>query len=149
MFKVRDIVPHSGEMVLVENIVSHSDDSIVAVTVIRESSPFYRPGSDPVTGGVAGVPSWVGLEYMAQTVAAWSGLREREQGGAPRSGFLIGVKRYTASKPVFPTGSRLEIEARVRDRHGSLAVFECRISAEEIEVEAVLNVVEGELMEES
>ena len=73
MKDVREFLPQSGAMVLLDEIGFHDDKRFVAVTTIRESSMFYRPASDPLMGGLAGVPSWVGLEYMAQAVAAWAG----------------------------------------------------------------------------
>lgn len=137
MIEVKELVPHSGQMLLIDEIVSRDQQKLVARTTIREASPFYRAAS--------GVPSWVGLEYMAQTVAAWSGLRARERGEEPGPGFLIGAKKYKANQPAFPLGSQLEIEARLRDQHGSLGVFECRITSGEIESHGVLSVYEGEV----
>lgn len=142
MLKIEDIIPHSGDMILIDEIVSHNGENLIATRSIRESDPFYRPGTDPVMGGTAGIPSWVGLEFMAQAVAAWSGLRVRAEGGKPRSGFLVGAKKYRSSAAVFPLGCQLEIEVRLRDRHGSLVVFEGKIVSDEIEAEAVLNIYE-------
>lgn len=144
MVDVRQVLPHSGEMVLIDNILSHDENLIVASTRIQEGCPFYRDGTEPMMNGTSGVPSWVGLEYMAQTVAAWNGLRARAKGEGPKSGFLIGAKSYQTNRAVFPLGSELRIEAQLQDHHGSLKVFQCQITAEDTEIQAVLSVFEGD-----
>ena len=144
MIDAREVLPHSGEMVLIDEIVSFDDDRIVARTTIREGCPFFRSSQSAVTGGVAGVPSWVGVEYMAQTVAAWNGLRARAEGQAPKSGFLIGTKKYQSNRALFPLDRQLTIEASLQDKHGPLGVFECRLHSQEIEVEAILSIYEGD-----
>lgn len=146
---IRDVLPHSGEMVLLDEIASQHERGMVALTTIRESSPFFRAATDPLMGGVAGVPTWVGLEYMAQAVAAWSGLRARAKGERPPSGFLLGSKKFQAKKAVFPLAHQLRIEVTLQDTHGSLALFDCIIQADDVEVEAVLSVYEGELPSQS
>jgi predicted hotdog family 3-hydroxylacyl-ACP dehydratase len=144
MINIEEVVPHSGEMLLIEEIVSHDEDSMVALTTIRESSPFFRHEDDPCTGGKAGVPSWAGLEYMAQTVAALSGLRARNRGERTKPGFFLGAKKYEASGPVFALGCRPRIEVELQDKHNNLGVFSCRIEAGDVRVEALLSVYEGE-----
>ena len=144
MRKAKDVVPHSGKMSLLDNIVSHDDRTLSADLVISEASTFFRPSTDPLMNGVAGVPSWVGLEYMAQAVAAWSGLRTLESSEPERWGFLVGVKRYEVSQPVFALGSYLEVSVAASERLGGLAVFDCKITGKDISAEAVLHIYEEE-----
>ena len=53
---------------------------------IGEDSMFFEPPH--------GVPGYVGLEYIAQTIAAHGGLRARAVGEPVRIGFLLGTRRY-------------------------------------------------------
>lgn len=141
---VAELLPHAFDMVLLDKVTSHDETSLIAETIIKESSMFYRPAEDSLTDGEAGVPSWIGIEYMAQAVAAWSGIRERSEGNEPKVGFLVNVKEYSASHHVFPLGSRLSISVTARDKHGPLSVFEGEIEADGITAYAVIGVFEGE-----
>lgn len=73
-FSVAQLVPHSGKMSLLDNIVEYGDDWLSAEVCITADSMFADE---------KGVPGWVGLEYMAQAVAAYAGLQERLNGGRP------------------------------------------------------------------
>jgi len=131
MTNLSEILPHQGSMLLLDEIVSCTEESLTARVTIRESSTFFRDD---------GVPSWVGIEYLAQAVAAWAGKR----GGGPQVGFLLGVKKYTASHPVFSLGTTLTIEVRARDKHDNLGIFEGRIEAPDVSAQGVISVYQGE-----
>ncbi len=65
-----------------------------------------------------------------------------ESGEAVRLGFLLGSRRYKASRAWFRFGERLEITARVVFRDQGMGVFDCRIIGEggELVAEAQLSV---------
>jgi predicted hotdog family 3-hydroxylacyl-ACP dehydratase len=91
-----------------------------------------RVPADAVFGDAAGVPAWVGVEYMAQTVAAWAGCRARERGAEPSIGFLLGTRRYQAEIERFPAGAVLRVEARCELMgDNGLGMFACRILQQE------------------
>ena len=76
-----------------------------------------------------GVPSWVGIEYMAQAVAAWSGARARAGGGSPRIGYLLGSRRYEATVATFAIGAELQVSAQCELLgDNGLGMFDCRIA---------------------
>ena len=58
------------------------------------------------------MPAVIGLEYMAQCVAAYAGLTARQGGRPPRIGFLIGCRELRLDVEAFSVGDRLEVEAR-------------------------------------
>lgn len=60
------LLPHRDPMILLSTAVDYGDDFATAVVHISEASPFF----DAELGGV---PSWVGMEYMAQTIGIWAG----------------------------------------------------------------------------
>jgi predicted hotdog family 3-hydroxylacyl-ACP dehydratase len=90
-------------------------------------------------GGAVG--AWVGVEYMAQAVAAHAGHGARLRGEAVRVGFLLGTRRYQCDVDAFAAGSELVIEA-VRCFHDDegMAMFACRIDAPGAHAEARLTV---------
>ncbi|MGH8758659.1 MAG: 3-hydroxylacyl-ACP dehydratase, partial [Burkholderiales bacterium] len=87
-----------------------------------------RVRADSLLAGPAGVPSWVGIEYMAQAVSAWSGIGQVQRGEALSPGLLLGSRRYEALRPVFAVGSRLRVRAELVWRDADdLAAFDCAI----------------------
>ena len=113
-------VPHRGAMSLLET-VEHCDElGIVARVRVPAGGLFADPD---------GVPSWVGIEYMAQAVAAWSGARARAAGGSPRIGYLLGSRRYEATVAAFAIGAELQVFAQCELMgDNGLAMFDCRIT---------------------
>jgi len=120
---IRSLLPHAGPMVLLERVVSVDEESLLAEVCIRPGSLFCRAG---------GVGAWVGIEYMAQAIGAWSGYAARLRGEAPKLGFLLGTRRYECRRPIFVLGSRLRVHVqRVFQNENGLGSFECVIDDEE------------------
>ena len=120
MFPIESCIPHRGTMRLIDRLLEHDADSVVVETRV----PF-----DGLFLDAAGMPAWVGIEYMAQAIAAWAGVQARGRGEAPKLGFLLGTRRYNCTLGYFERGQVLRIEAR-REVMGDngLGVFACRIS---------------------
>lgn len=100
---LEQFVPHRGAMSLLTRLISVDADTALAEVDITPVSLFARDD---------GVPAWVGIEYMAQTIAAWAGGRARRAGNPPAIGYLLGSRRYSAALPVFAHGCTLRISAR-------------------------------------
>lgn len=114
------LLPHAPPMLLLDEILGHDGDTVVAVATIRADHPFL----DPLT---AGVPSHIGIELMAQACGALAGLRASGTGRAPALGFLLGTRRYSSSARWFGVGERLEVRATETYLDGEMGVFDCRI----------------------
>ncbi len=110
------VLPHSGPAVLLDEILHFDAHGLLAVTTVRHSTAY--------SGADGSLPAWVGLELMAQGVAAFSGC----EAGQARLGLLLGARRYEVSCDSFPAGMRLEIEVipSNRDEDG-FGVFDCSI----------------------
>lgn len=119
-YSIAEVLPHEGRMLLLDELVEYGEEHVVSAVTIRTDSVLCEPG--------LGVPSWVGLEYMAQTVAAFSGVEEVRQGMKPRIGLLLGTRAYKAMVPYFPVGAHLIVrgEMLVRDAD-DLVAFACQI----------------------
>jgi predicted hotdog family 3-hydroxylacyl-ACP dehydratase len=112
-------VPHRGPLSLLDT-VAHCDELGIEAVV--------RVPADGLFNGDDGVPAWVGIEYMAQAVAAWSGARARAAGGSPKIGYLLGTRRYEAAVPAFAAGAELRVLAQCELMGGNgLGMFDCRI----------------------
>jgi predicted hotdog family 3-hydroxylacyl-ACP dehydratase len=120
---IRSLVPHAGPMVLLDRVVSVDENSLLAEVCIRSDSLFCSGG---------GVGAWVGIEYMAQAIAAWAGYTAQLRGEPPKLGFLLGTRRYECRRPIFVLGSLLRVHVlRVFQNENGLGSFECAIDNEE------------------
>lgn len=122
---ITELVPHAGPMCLLDRAVEADDERFVAEVTVPSAGLFSRD-----VGEGLGVGAWVGIEYMAQAVAAWAGWQARRAGEAPRIGFLLGTRRYRCSVPRFPAGQVLRVEIRRNfQADNGLGQFECRIES--------------------
>jgi predicted hotdog family 3-hydroxylacyl-ACP dehydratase len=116
---IRALVPHSGQMVLLDRAISADTDNLCAEVRIHAGS---------ILAGEQGVGAWVGIEYMAQAIAAHAGWLALERGDAVKVGFLLGSRKYEASVSHFALGSVLRVYVhRVLQAENGLGAFECRI----------------------
>ncbi len=118
-YAIADIVPHAGKMCLLDRAIEGDAESMSCEVTIKDDDLFFAHD---------GVDAWVGIEYMAQTVAAWAGWRARLQGGLPKIGFLLGSRRYECTQPRFARGAVLRIDVH-RQFHADNGIgqFDCRI----------------------
>jgi predicted hotdog family 3-hydroxylacyl-ACP dehydratase len=123
---VAEVVPHSGAMLLLDALLHADEDRCTVRATVRPAQLFTD---------AAGMPGWVGIEYMAQAIAAWAGMRERRAGRPPGIGFLLGSRRYACDVPAFPIGSELTIsvQAELTGDNG-LGQFACCLALDGREV---------------
>ena len=133
------LLPHAGPAVLIDEILSNSDTMVRVSAHITPQHPFFVAGR--------GVPAWVGIEIMAQAIAAHAGLTGQREGRPPRQGMLLGSRRYHASTPWFADGDLLTITAQTAFGHeGGMAACDSRIeNANGLLAEATIIIVEGEI----
>jgi hypothetical protein len=91
-------------MLLIDELLHDDLDQVRACVTVRRDQLFVTD---------EGMPAWVGVELMAQTVAAWGGMRRRDAGQQVQLGFLLGTRKYETRVPFFPIGQRVEISARL------------------------------------
>jgi len=116
---IRQLVPHAGAMVLLDSAVSVDADNLCAAVAISDRTMFCR---------AEGVGSWVGIEYMAQAIAAHAGWLARQEGEPVRIGFLLGSRRYECFAPVFARGTLLHVHVHMELKNeNGLGAYHCRI----------------------
>lgn len=138
---IKDYIPHRGKMLLLDKLLQADDEQAIASVRIHSESLFLTD---------KGVPATVGIEYMAQTVAAYSGVKDQQIGQAPKIGLLLGSRRYDSQTDYFRCGDELHIIVQpVYMEDNSLGVFSCRIECEgKTLVTATLNVLQPERIED-
>lgn len=140
-YPISAIVPHTGKMCLLDRAVDGDAESMCCEVTIKDDGLFFKDG---------GVDAWVGIEYMAQTVAAWAGWRARLRGEAPQIGFLLGSRRYECSQPRLALGQtyRIDVHRQFQADNG-LGQFDCSIQLDgQIVASATLTVFEPANAEE-
>lgn len=142
---ITEIVPHRAPMLLLDRVLAYDGERVVCELTLEPNSPFAQAGEN---GGE--VPAIVGIEYMAQTIAAGAGLSAHGKGAPARVGFLLGCRSLTIAVDSFRVGDRLTIEARRTWGGNDLGRFACQVRrGDEVLVEGALTVYQGPLPEEA
>jgi predicted hotdog family 3-hydroxylacyl-ACP dehydratase len=116
---VDELIAHRAPMKLLDRLISASEVAAVAELTVRPDNPFYLAG--------LGLPAYVGIELMAQTISTIDGIIRRNVGAAPKIGFLLGCRRYTARDAYFRDGAKLSISVDRVFTDGTMFSFACRI----------------------
>lgn len=130
---ISELLPHAGDMILLDGVERFDDDSVETVLQVR---------ADGLLSAADGsLPAWVGVEIMAQSVAAFAGCHARQAGQPVELGFLLGTRSYQCNVEAFPAGADLRVRAHrsLQDDNG-MGVFECHLDGPGIHAEARLNV---------
>jgi predicted hotdog family 3-hydroxylacyl-ACP dehydratase len=133
---IEAVVPHRGNMLWLERLVAAADDAVEAAATVPDGAGYLDPQP--------GMPAWLGIELMAQTVAAHVGLRGWRDGKPAKPGVLLGCRRYRSSVGAFAAGAKLRVSARLsyRDESG-FGAYECTIADQRTELaSATLKVYE-------
>lgn len=134
---IAELLPHTGQMVLVDKLLSFSEHGLSAELTVR--------GDGLLFGDQQALPAWVGVEYMAQTIAAYVGLRAKQAGQPIRLGFLLGTRHYASNVGTLPVGTQLTVKVEKILQDEQLGVFDCRIQGDNILITAKLNVYQPPL----
>ncbi len=128
-----ELLPHAGDMILIDGITSFDDEQIYTTLTVKPDGLFSLPDGS--------LPAWVGIELMAQSVAAFAGCHARQKGNPAELGFLLGTRKFECNVEAFPIGSELTIHGiRSLEDDNGMGVFECHIHGPGIEASARLNV---------
>ena len=125
-YLLEELVPHAHPMILIDAVSEPESGELEATVRISEDCPFFEAR--------LGVPTYVGIEYVAQTVAALAGLRARRSGTEIKLGFLLGARRLHAAKPYFSLGSVLSVRVYPEYEAAEFAKYRGEISDDSGEV---------------
>ena len=122
-------------MILIDSLDKYSEDIGQCTVAITEQSNFF----DPATSSV---PSYVGIEYMAQSIAAYANAHEMDAGDGVAIGFLVSSRKFKLHVSEYKLGDVLTVtvEKLYQDDSG-LSAFDCTIEcAGTVVSEAKINV---------
>ena len=117
------LLPHSGRMVLLDEVLSYVHNNLHAVAVIR-------PDCILLPAGATALPDWLGLEIMAQGVGAWAGAQALDAGRPVQLGFLLGTRKLTFGLPEIPVGTVMDVKIELswQDAANNMGVFDCELA---------------------
>jgi predicted hotdog family 3-hydroxylacyl-ACP dehydratase len=135
-YSVSQLLAHDTPMVLIDQVECYDDENIYSNINVTENSPFLYGET---------VPSYIAVEYMAQTIACYSGVQARNGGNEVRIGFLLGTRKLKLYVDEFHVGDNLLVKAKILYNDGEMAAFDCHIlNKNKIVAEAKLNVYQPE-----
>ncbi|MEC4726862.1 hotdog family protein [Shewanella sp. D64] len=118
---VAEVVPHKDPMILIDELIAYKTDTLITQTNITTLSPYL---DDKLNA----VPNYVGIEYMAQSVAALAGVEAKLRGDIIRVGFLLGSRKLKMHIPYYQLGESYQTHVtRLYQEESGLAVFECKV----------------------
>lgn len=113
---IQELIPHSGAMVLVDDIVEKKDDFISVKTLIKYDNPFLQDGK---------FPTFNTLEIMAQSLVVYRGLNDKSSNA--RLGFLLGARRFEIIKPNLNIGDELITKTYISEDFDGMGVYESSV----------------------
>lgn len=123
------LLPQRPPMRLLTAVIGPRGDTFLARVQLDATSLWMNT--------VGQVPVWIGLEYMAQTMAAASAWEAGEAAAAgsiagaappaPRLGLLVGCRRCHCAVDAFRLGDTLEVAAVCTYSDGTTANYQCEI----------------------
>ena len=116
------LIPHKDRMFLLSRVTGYNIEkkSIEAQYDVTENCLFY----DSQAGGV---PTWAGIEFIAQAISALIGIKDRELGLPPKKGYILGISRMQFKLPYIKTGSIITIKTRCHESVDPIYIFEGEI----------------------
>lgn len=116
------LMQHRQPMLLLDNVLEYTSQYLLADVEITADSTFFD-------SRLRGVPAWAGIEYMAQAIAALSGLRRRKTGASINLGMLISARKVSFEQPAFADGAALLIQVtELAGADVGMAAYRCEIT---------------------
>jgi predicted hotdog family 3-hydroxylacyl-ACP dehydratase len=111
---VADYIPHRPPMLLIDDIVDATTDSVVCRATIHPGCVFARDGI---------VHPSAMIELVAQACAIWAGVTDARDGHPPRVGMIAGCREISFTADSFAVGDELTIAATRIFGEDQVAVF--------------------------
>ncbi|MCA9671216.1 MAG: hypothetical protein KC503_36710 [Myxococcales bacterium] len=118
---IGEIVPHGEAMVLLDELVSWQPGRATCRVTLREGARFVVDGA---------VDAVVGIEYMAQAVAACLGYEALRGGAGVRVGVIIACRRFDLHAQTLPLGEPLAVSVARTRGNDRLSHFDGAIGRE-------------------
>lgn len=109
-----------------------------------ESSVCINSDSEFYNNNTGSVPIWISFEYMAQSIAALSGISSKLNSKEPKIGFIVGIRNFESYRNGYEPEDRVIVKVSQNFREGDVAVFDGETYVNDILYsKATMNVVEN------
>ena len=117
---VSEFVLHRKPLLLIDRLIRLDATSAECEWRVRKADKFLMPG--------LGVPSYIGMEYMAQCISVHDGACEYVLGFPPPLGMILGTRHLKSKVDYFDEGSAYQVacEENVSSFDG-MGSFDCSI----------------------
>lgn len=115
MLNLARYLPHSGDMVLIDEIVEVGEDYIITKSIIANHALFLENGA---------MPTYKSLEMMAQSLGVFRGIKESESKN--KLGFLLGARRFEIFQSSISGEIVIKATLSMQDESG-LGVYDCEV----------------------
>jgi predicted hotdog family 3-hydroxylacyl-ACP dehydratase len=106
-------------MVLLDEVCAADASRIRCRAKVRPGGPFVEGGS---------APALLAIEYMAQAIAAFSGLQRVARSEPVRVGYVLGTRELRLEVASFAVGQELSVEAEHLFGDEQLGSFRCSVA---------------------
>lgn len=116
MKMIEDLMPHSGEMVLIDEILEVKENFVCVLSKISENNAFLEDGL---------FPTYKSLEMMAQSLVVFRGISDKKNRN--KLGFLLSARNFEIFKPFVELGDEIIIKTNItmQDNEG-LGIYESK-----------------------
>ncbi len=139
-YPINKLLAHEVPMLLLDEVLEINDNSIRVRVDMNKPSIF--------TDAKGNVPSYVGIEYMAQATGALIGYFQLEQKKPIKIGFLLGSRHYDCSTPHFKPDQDLIIQVTEHMRDNELGIFNCEIHSDRCIAKAQIKAIQPENLDD-
>lgn len=116
---VAALLPHAAPMVLLERVVTYGEDWLIAAVDLGRSN---------ILADGIGVPAYATLEYMAQAISAYAGIKRVLAGQQAQIGFLLGTSSFESLYNYLPDQGEAFVRIDVVFAEESLvSLFDCHV----------------------
>ncbi|MCK5818122.1 MAG: 3-hydroxydecanoyl-ACP dehydratase [Psychromonas sp.] len=120
--EIKRLLTHDEPMIVIDKLIAVEARTAHSQVLICEQNIFF----DYQTGSVG---AHIGIEYMAQTIALWSGYHYFLEGKPPAIALLLGCRHYNSTIFQFKKGELLDIYSEQVFVSERMSVFSCVISS--------------------
>jgi predicted hotdog family 3-hydroxylacyl-ACP dehydratase len=114
------LLPHRGTMQLLTQVLAYGDETLSAEARV-DGTAWYADAH-------GAMPAWIGIELMAQSIAAHVALRSRLEDKPVQPGVLLGARRLDVAVQSFARDTVLHVEVRETIKvDGGHGAYDCTI----------------------
>ena len=117
-------LPHSGAMVLIDEIIEVGEDFIITKSIVKNHTEFCECVDSGDFGANLALPTYKSIELMAQSLGIFRALNE--SGSGSKLGFLLGARRFKILRPYIANWAIIKVTLSMQDNSG-MGVYDCEV----------------------